>query len=177
MKVLMNKLSYAAQAVSMASDLIEAKKCEDKATSLREGVNKQIIGMHKDKVVIGRYSKDGTGCSIATAWVDKLTLGGLSKKTAQNYLSLLREAVKTGKPVKDWGGTKAGGRQAVAGAKGTKGKKEFADLFRPAFNHEKGKTFLALCKQIEKDYKDDKIKTMYQGFVEYFKSEGDEIAE
>ena len=177
MKVFMTKISYAAQAASVASKLVEAKSHDDKALSLREGANKEIAVMHKDKVVVGRYSKDGAGCAIATSFVDTLTKGGWAKKTAQNYLSLFREAVKTGKPVKDWGGTKAGGRQAVAGAKGTKGKKEFADLFRPAFNHEKGKTFLTLCKQIEKDYKDDKIKTMYEGFVEYFKAEGDEIAE
>ena len=178
MKVLMNKLSFAAQAASVASDLIEAKKHDDKAGALREGVNKQIVAMNKDKVVVGRYSKDGAGCAIATSFVDTLTKAGWAKKTAQNYLSLFREAVKTGKPVKDWGGTKAGGRKGASGAKGSaKGKKEFADLFRPAFNHEKGKTFLALCKQIEKDYKDDKIKIMYEGFVDYFKSEGDEIAE
>jgi hypothetical protein len=177
MKVLMNKISYTAMAASAASDLIEAKKHDDKAGALRENVNKVIVVMNKDKVVIGRYSKDGTGCAMATSFVDTLTTGGWAKKTAQNYLSLFREAVKTGKPVKDWGGTKAGGRKAVASANSTKGKKEFADLFRPAFNHDKGGSFMALCKAIEKDYKDDKIKTMYEGFVEYFKSEGDEIAE
>jgi len=173
MKVLMNKLSYAAQAVSMASDLIEAKKCEDKATSLREGVNKQIIGMHKDKVVIGRYSKDGTGCSIATAWVDKLVLGGLSKKTAQNYLSLLREAVKTGKPVKDWGGTKAGGRQAAAGAKGSaKGKKEFADKLATCFRDAE---FEGFVNDLEASWDNDEIKSLLEGIKSYLEASGIEI--
>jgi hypothetical protein len=171
------KLSFAAQAASVASELVEAKKHDDIATSCRESANKRIASLHKDKVVVGRYSKDGAGCAIATSFVDTLTKAGWAKKTAQNYLSLFREAVKTGKPVKDWGGTKAGGRKAVAGTKGAKGKKEFADLFRPAFNHDKGGSFMALCKAIEKDYKDDKIKNMYEGFVEYFKAEGDEIAE
>ena len=170
MKVFMTKLSYAAQAVSMASDLIEAKKCEDKATSLREGVNKQIIGMHKDKVVIGRYSKDGTGCSIATAWVDKLTLGGLSKKTAQNYLSLLREAVKTGKPVKDWGGTKAGGRKA-AGSKpnSAKGKKEFADKLATAFRDAEFEGFI---NDLESSFQDDEIQTLIEGVKSFLEASG-----
>ena len=173
MKVFMTKLSYAAQAVSMASDLIEAKKCEDKATSLREGVNKQIIGMHKDGVVIGRYSKDGTGCSIASAWVDKLVLGGLSKKTAQNYLSLLREAVKTGKPVKDWGGTKAGGRQAVAGAKGSaKGKKEFADKLATCFRDAE---FEGFVNDLEASWDNDEIKSLLEGIKSYLEASGIEI--
>jgi len=173
MKVFMTKLSYAAQAVSMASDLIEAKKCEDKATSLREGVNKQIIGMHKDKVVIGRYSKDGTGCSIASAWVDKLVLGGLSKKTAQNYLSLLREAVKTGKPVKDWGGTKAGGRQAAAGAKGSaKGKKEFADKLATCFRDAE---FEGFVNDLEASWDNDEIKSLLEGIKSYLEASGIEI--
>jgi len=167
------KLSYAAQAVSMASDLIEAKKCEDKATSLREGVNKQIIGMHKAKVVIGRYSKDGTGCSIASAWVDKLVLGGLSKKTAQNYLSLLREAVKTGKPVKDWGGTKAGGRQAAAGAKGSaKGKKEFADKLATCFRDAE---FEGFVNDLEASWDNDEIKSLLEGIKSYLEASGIEI--
>jgi len=173
MKVYMTKISYAAQAVSMASDLIEAKKCEDKATSLREGVNKQIIGMHKDKVVIGRYSKDGTGCSIASAWVDKLVLGGLSKKTAQNYLSLLREAVKTGKPVKDWGGTKAGGRQAAAGAKGSaKGKKEFADKLATCFRDAE---FEGFVNDLEASWDNDEIKSLLEGIKSYLEASGIEI--
>ena len=157
----------------MASDLIEAKKCEDKATSLREGVNKQIIGMHKDKVVIGRYSKDGTGCSIASAWVDKLVLGGLSKKTAQNYLSLLREAVKTGKPVKDWGGTKAGGRQAAAGAKGSaKGKKEFADKLATCFRDAE---FEGFVNDLEASWDNDEIKSLLEGIKSYLEASGIEI--
>jgi hypothetical protein len=106
-----NAISYAAVAASCGSKLVEAKVLTDKATSLREEVNKEIAGLHKAKVVIGRLG----ACTIANAFVDSLTVGGLAKKTAQNYLSLFKEAVKTGKPVADWGGTKAGGRKAVQG--------------------------------------------------------------
>ena len=165
-------ISYANEAALIATDLVEAKKADDKAASLREVANKRIAKMHKDKVIIGRYNT----CATATSFVDTLTKGGLAKKTAQNYLSLFKDAVKTGKPVLDWGGTKGGkSRKDAKGGKKAKTSKVFADLFRPAFNHEKGATFMALCKQIEKDYKDDKFKTMYEGFVDYFKAEGDEI--
>jgi hypothetical protein len=173
MKVLMNKISYTAMAASAASDLIEAKKHDDKAGALRENVNKVIVVMHKDKVVIGRYSKDGTGCSSATAFVDTLTKGGWAKKTAQNYLSLFREAVKTGKPVKDWGGTKAGGRKA-AGSKpnSAKGKKEFADKLATAFRDAEFEGFI---NDLESSFQDDEIQTLIEGVKSFLEASGIEI--
>ena len=165
------KLSYAAQAASVATDLVEAKKCEDKATSLREGVNKQIAVMHKDKVVIGRYSKDGTGCAIATSFVDTLVEGGLSKKTGQNYLSLFKDAVKTGKPVLDWGGTKGGTTRK--GAKGSaKGKKEFADKLATCFRDAEFEGFI---NDLEASFQDDEIKTLIEGVKSYLEASGIEL--
>ena len=170
MKVFMTKLSYTAMAASAASDLIEAKKHDDKAGALRENVNKVIVVMNKDKVVIGRYSKDGTGCAMATSFVDTLTTGGWAKKTAQNYLSLFREAVKTGKPVKDWGGTKAGGRQAAAGAKGSaKGKKEFADKLATCFRDAE---FEGFVNDLEASWDNDEIKSLLEGIKSYLEASG-----
>jgi hypothetical protein len=166
-------ISYANEAALIATDLIEAKQHDDKATSLREGVNKRIVKMHKDKVVIGRYNT----CSTATSFVDTLVQGGLAKKTAQNYLSLFKDAVKTGKPVLDWGGVKGGKSRKDAKSAKTKGSKAFADLFRPAFNHDNGKTFQVLCAEIEVRYQNDDLETFYDAFVDFFKAEGDEIAE
>ena len=172
MKVYMTKISYTAMAASAASDLIEAKKHDDKASALRENVNKVIVVMHKDKVVIGRYSKDGTGCASATAFVDTLTSGGWAKKTAQNYLSLFREAVKTGKPVKDWGGTKAGGRKAAAGAKGAKGKKEFADKLATAFRDAEFEGFI---NDLEASFHNDEIETLLEGVKSFLEASGIEL--
>ena len=166
-------ISYANEATLIATDLIEAKQHDDKATSLREGVNKRIVKMHKDKVVIGRFNT----CATATAFVDTLVAGGLAKKTAQNYLSLFKDAVKTGKPVLDWGGTKGGKTRKDAKSAKTKGSKAFADLFRPAFNHDNGKTFQVLCAEIEARYQNDDLENFYDAFVDFFKAEGDEIAE
>jgi hypothetical protein len=166
------KLSFAAQAASVASELVEAKKHEDKATSCRESANKHIAALHKDKVVVGRYSKDGAGCAIATSFVDTLTKAGWAKKTAQNYLSLFREAVKTGKPVKDWGGTKAGGRKAAAGAKGAKGKKEFADKLATCFRDAEFEGFI---NDLEASFQDDDIKTLIEGVKSFLEASGIEI--
>jgi hypothetical protein len=169
----MNKISYTAMAASAASDLIEAKKYDDKAGALRENVNKVIVVMNKDKVVVGRYSKDGAGCAIATSFVDTLTKGGWAKKTAQNYLSLFREAVKTGKPVKDWGGTKAGGRKAAAGAKGSaKGKKEFADKLATCFRDAE---FEGFVNDLEASWDNDEIKSLLEGIKSYLEASGIEI--
>ena len=175
MKVFMTneKLSFTAIAAACGARLVEAKKHDDKASSLREDVNKDIAVLHKAKVVIGRYSKDGTGCSSATAFVDTLTKGGWAKKTAQNYLSLFREAVKTGKPVTDWGGTKAGGRKAAAGAKGSaKGKKEFADKLATCFRDAEFEGFI---NDLESSFQDDDIKTLIEGVKSYLESSGIKI--
>ena len=167
-------ISYTNQASTIASALIEAKKHEDKATSCREEANKLIVSLHKAKVVIGRYNS----CAVATAFVDTLVQGGLAKKTAQNYLSLFKDAVATGKPVKDWGGVKGGkSRKDVKGKAKAKGSKAFADLFRPAFNHDDGKTFQVLCAEIEARYQNDDLETFYDAFVDFFKAAGDDIAE
>ena len=168
-----NEISYASIAATCGTKLIEAKQHDDKASSLREDVNKDIVKLHKAKVVIGRYN----ACAVATAFVDTLIKGGLAKKTAQNYLSLFKDAVKTGKPVADWGGTKGGkSRKDAKGAK-TKGSKAFADLLRPAFNHDEGKSFQVLCSEIEARYQNDDLESFYSAFVDFFKAEGDEIAE
>jgi hypothetical protein len=153
MKVSMT-ISYANKAATIATSLIEAKQHDDKATSLREGVNKEIAGLHKAKVVIGRLNK----CAIATSFVDTLTKGGLAKKTAQNYLSLFKDAVKTGKPVLDWGGTKAASHAKMPRARKPRDSKSIADLFRPAFNHDAGKSFQVLCAEIEARYQNDDLK-------------------
>ena len=174
MKVFMTneKLSFTAIAAACGARLVEAKKHDDKASSLREDVNKDIAVLHKAKVVIGRYSKDGTGCAMATSFVDTLTTGGWAKKTAQNYLSLFREAVKTGKPVKDWGGTKAGGRQA-AGAKGSaKGKKEFADKLATCFRDAE---FEGFVNDLEASWDNDEIKSLLEGIKSYLEASGIEI--
>ena len=173
MKVFMTNetLSLSAIASACGSKLVEAKGFEAKRQACLESVNAGVIQLHKAKAKVGQNKK----CSIATSFYDALVQGGLGKGTAANYLSTFRKAVHEGKPVKEW--NPAQSKKSSAGSSGTKGKKEFADLFRPAFNHDKGNSFLALCKMLEKNYKDDKIKTVYAGFVDYFKSEGDEIAE
>ena len=169
----MAKFDIAHTCTLVATDLVNAKKADDQAATLRESANANITVLHRAKAVIGRYNK----CAGATAFVDSIVAGGLSKKTAQNYLSLFRESVKTGKPVADWGSTKDGaGRKGKGGGKG-KGTASFVDLFLKAFNHDNGASFQAACEMIQAAWHDDQIETVYAGFVDFLKAEGLEIAE
>jgi hypothetical protein len=166
MKVLMNKISYTAMAASAASDLIEANSHDNKASALREGVNKVIAVMHKDKVVIGRYSKDGTGCSSATAFYDSLIAGGLAKGTAANYLSTFRDAVKTGKPVTDWNPKR---KPSGSSPKSAKGKKEFADKLATCFRDAEFEGFI---NDLESSFQDDEIETLIEGVKSFLEASG-----
>mgnify|MGYP003658702389 CR=1 FL=1 len=161
-------ISYANKAATIATSLIEAKQHDDKATSCREAANKVILSMHKDKVVIGRYNT----CSTATAFVDTLTAGGLAKKTAQNYLSLFKDAVKTGKPVLDWGGTKGGkSRKGAKTAKATT-PKELADKLATAY---RDADFEGFVNDLQASYENDEVKTLLEGIQSYLEAAGIEL--
>jgi len=165
----MTTLSLTAVAAACAAALVKSCDHEKASIAAKESANKQIAILFDAKAVVGDRRK----CAMAASFYDALVAGGLGKGTAANYLTVFRDAVKTGKPVGDWN-TK---RKGAKGKAKTKGSKALADLFRPAFNHESGESFMALCEAIENQYQADSIKTLYQGFVEYFKAEGDEISE
>jgi len=167
-------ISYIAMAAEAGSLLVDAVNAEKRAVSLKESVNAIIAKLHKAKVTIGRRPK----CSNACAFHDALTAGGLRSGTASNYLKVFADAVKTGKPVTDWNPNRAGGKAkgGKGGGKG-KGKADFAALLIKAFNHNGGKSFQNLCKEIESAWDDDKLETLYQGFISYLQSEGCEISE
>jgi hypothetical protein len=163
-------LSLAVLARECGSHVVEAKSYEDKRQASLEAANTVISKLHSEKAIVGTKGK----CAVATAFYDALVTGGLAKGTASNYLSVFRDAVKTGKKVTEWNPSQSKGKGK---GKKTKGSKAFVDLLRVAFNHSEGKTFEALCGGIQAQYEDAQIDSLYQGFVEYFKSEGDDIAE
>ena len=141
-------LDLSAIAAACGADLIEAKAHDDKAASSREAANKKVAQLHKAKAVVGRNGK----CAIASAFHDALTQGGLSKGTANNYLSVFRDAVKTGKPVADWNPNRAGKGKGKGKAKG-KAKAELATLLLRARNHA---DWAECCEVIEAEFQDDK---------------------
>jgi hypothetical protein len=117
-KSVASPVSFASLASAIGKALGELKGLETKAAAFKEAINLKIAELHKGKVKVGTYKKDGTGCAIATAFVDGCVEGGLSQSTAQKtYLPTFKKAVADGKPVGDWNG-----QRAKKGGKGKGGK-------------------------------------------------------
>jgi len=171
MKVFMTieKLSFTAIAAACGARLKKALDHDKASASLREDINKDIIVLHKAKVVIGRYSKTGNGCALAMAFVDSMVAGGLAVKTAQNYLSLFKNAVATGKPVTDWGGTKKGGsRKGGKTAKATTAK-ELADKLATAY---RDADFAGFVNDLQASYENAEVETLLEGIQSYLEAAG-----
>jgi hypothetical protein len=159
----MTTLSLTAIASACAADLVEAKKHDDKASSCKESANKQIAILFEAKAVIG----DKRVCSSAQAFYDGLVTGGWAKGTANNYLSVFRDAVKTGKPVKEWNPSRKSAK-----AKSAKGKKEFADKLATVYRDADFAGFIA---DLETSYKDDEIGTLIDGVKSFLEASGIEL--
>lgn len=142
-------ISLSTIAAACGADLVAAKGHDDKALSLREAANIKIAQLHKAKAVVGRNGK----CAIATAFYDSLIAGKWAKGTADNYLSVFRGAVASGKPVTDWNPNRKGAAKGTKGKGGKgKGKAALADLLLKARNHE---DWAECCEVIEAEFQDD----------------------
>lgn len=165
-------VDLASKAIAVGVALGQLKQAEATAETLKGTINKLIAELHTAKAKVGIYRKDGTGCAIATGFVDGCIEAGLSQSTAQKtYLPTFKQAVESGKPVADWNSQRTKGKGKAKG----KGKSELSELLVKAFNHDEGKSFESLCQGIEKAFEDAKFDSVYAGFVDYLKSEGYEI--
>lgn len=114
-------LTQVANAVGVA--LGGLKKAEASAIVFKDTINKMIVELHTAKAVVGTYKKDGTGCALATAFIDGCVEGGLQASTAQRlYLSTFKDAVKTGKPVTDWNKARVNAKDKGKGGKASEPK-------------------------------------------------------
>jgi hypothetical protein len=139
-------------AIAIGKKLGELNSLQNKAELFKGEINNFISTLHSRKAVVGRYKKDGTGCAIATAFIDGCVSADIAPATAQRvYLGTFKDAVATGKAVDDWNKNRA---DAKAKAKGKgKGKAELSQLLLKAFNHA---DFEEACQVIEMEYLDDK---------------------
>ena len=163
-------ISYASIAAAVASSLVDAKQHENKAATLKESANAFIAQLHKAKVTVGRYGK----CAVASAFFDQLIKGGWAKGTAANYLSVFKDAVKTGKPVRDWNPNRKGAAKST-GKRGGKGKAKasFAQLLMKAYNHDSGESLMTLCATIEADFEEARVDHMYDGLISFLQEHGE----
>ena len=143
-------LSSAANAVGAA--LGSLKNHEAQAAALKDTINKLIAGLHTAKAKVGTYRKDGTGCAIATAFIDGCVEGGIAASTAQKvYLPTFKQAVASGKPVGDWNGQRAKGKGKGAGAKASE-PKSLANKLATCFRDE---GFADFIEDLEKAFSND----------------------
>lgn len=164
-----SNISLASLAANCATSLLEAKAHEDKAKAFKDAANVTIAQLHKAKAVIGRKGS----CATATAFYDTLVAGGLAKGTASNYLSVFKDAVKTGKPVTDWNPNRKGAK-----GKSVKGKAPKQDRANPAldalFKMIKSDGGLDILTSVQYAYDDDEG-TIIEIVIDMLKSEGYEI--
>ncbi len=121
-RVIMSNVNNSQIANAVGVALGDLKKIESEAAVLKDVINKSITQLHTGKVKVGTYRKDGTGCAIATAFIDGCVESGIAASTAQKvYLPTFKEAVASGKPVTDWNGQRAKAK-AGKGAKASEPK-------------------------------------------------------
>jgi hypothetical protein len=139
------------------------------AEQKREAANTLILALHKAKVVVGTYKKDGTGCAIATAFVDGGVAKGRTQSTMQQtYLPTFKAHVASGKPVTDWNGqrNKKGAKGAKKDAKATK---EFSAKLATCFRDAEFEGFI---NDLEGAFQNDDIATLLEGVKSYLEAEG-----
>jgi hypothetical protein len=136
------------------------------AEAFKTEANNNILALHKAKAKIGTYRKDGTGCGLATAFVDGCMASGLTQSTAQKtYLPTFKKAVESGKAVTDWNSQRAKG----GAAKAAKGKKEFADKLATVY---RDADFEGFINDLEASYQNDEIGNLLEGIKSYLEAEG-----
>jgi hypothetical protein len=160
----MTTLSLSAVAAACAAALVKSCEHEKASIAAKETANKQIAILFEAKAVVG----DRRNSSIATSFYDALVTGGLGKGTAANYLTVFRDAVKTGKPVTDWN-TKRKGAKAKASAKG---KKEFADKLATVY---RDADFAGFIEDLQNGWDSAQFKTLMEGIKSYLEASGIEL--
>lgn len=160
----MTTLSLSAVAAACAASLVTAKSHEDKASACKEEANKSIAILFNAKAVIGDKRK----CATGAAFYDGLVSGGWAKGTAANYLSVFREAVKTGKPVVEWNPNRKGAKAKAS----AKGKKEFADKLATVY---RDPDFVGFIEDLEAAWDSAQFKTLMEGIKSYLEASGIEL--
>lgn len=161
-------LASKANAVGVA--LGELKNVEAQAETLKGAINKLIAELHKAKAKVGTYRKDGTGCALATAFVDGcVSTKKIAPTTAQNvYLPTFKKAVADGKPINGWNSQRKGkgGKAGEPKSLATK----LATCYRDA-------DFEGFMNDLQESYENAEIGTLYEGIKSYLESEGIKVGD
>ena len=127
----------------------------------------EIPRLHSVGVVIGRRNdKNPTkACPLATAFYDGLIGAGITPKTANNYLTTLRDAISTGKVPTDWNKHRKG--------KKTREEKEFSAMLAKVAKHDDGVPFRQVLLWMELAYEDAQYESLVHAFEDYLAMHGE----
>jgi hypothetical protein len=140
---------------------------ENKAAQIKDAANKDIAALHSAKAKVGTYKKDGTGCALATAFIDGCVKGGIAASTAQKvYLPTFKAHVASGKPVTDWNSQRKT-KAAKAKAEGTG--KTLAQKLATAYRDE---GFAAFILDLQQSWDDGEIDNLHEGIESYLILQG-----
>jgi len=162
----MTAITIASIASTIATNLLGELKLEAEKSKLREATNTLVAKLHADKVVVGRLGKNP--CAIAYAFHSTLLAGGVTKGTANNYLTTFKSHVASGKPIIDWNLHRNTSTTSVS-----KGKVEFASKLLKAYNDAEFDSFIA---DLQASFNNDEIKTLKEGIVSYLEMMGEDTS-
>ena len=164
----MTAINLASIASKIATNLLGEIDCENKKQTFRDNTNVLIAELKEANAVVGRLGKNP--CATAYSFHSTLLAGGVSKGTANNYLTTFREHVKTGKPITDWNIQRAKAKNAS----GTTREKQILanKLFKVFMDSE----FDEFINDLQKAFNDDEIKTLKEGIVSYLEMHGEDIS-
>jgi hypothetical protein len=155
-------LDLVSLATGVGESLAEMKGALDKAESLKDAINKNIAALHNAKAKVGTYKKDGTGCALATAFVDGCVAKGLTQSTAQKtYLPTFKAHVASGKPVTQWNLQRA--KKPAQGAAQGAGKtlaQKLATVYRDA-------GFAEFCQALQDSFEGAECDSLHEGIESY----------
>ena len=160
--------AYGAKAAQFCLASLAASKAQEDALA---NVNVLVASMREAGVTkVGRNSKKN-GCPIAIDFHAALVTGGIKAATANNYLTTLKQAVKSGKPITEWNASRAKAKAGKGGA--GKGKATLESLLLKAFNHAE---FKDMAEAVQAEYDDDKG-SLHTCIASWLAAMGAEIAE
>ena len=164
---IMSTLSLTSLAQACGNSVGNMNKALATAEAFKTEANNNILALHKAKAKIGTYKKDGTGCGLATAFVDGCMASGLTQSTAQKtYLPTFKKAVESGKAVTDWNSQRA---KKGGTSKSAKGKKEFADKLATVY---RDADFEGFMDDLQTSYENAEFDTLHEGIKSFLEASG-----
>ena len=154
-------LDLVSLAKQVGVSLGHANELENKAAALKDTANKNIAALHNAKAKVGTYRKDGTGCALATGFVDGCVSAGIAASTAQKvYLPTFKAHVASGKPVGDWNSKRKTAAKGAAKGEGKTLAQKLATAYRDA-------GFAAFLQDLQASWDNGEIETLHEGVEAY----------